>query len=235
MESYYHRSKNIANSFLFILPLLVLYEVGIALQESSIRNASDVFIEKIFNLFGKNGSLIFNLLVIAFLLISIVYVEKKYRLDFLTFVFMFGESMVYALFMGNVLGYIVYEILFPYALAMPFSLNMWLGIILSVGAGVYEEIVFRLLLITSLYFIFTTLLKISKPLSATISIMTGTLLFAAMHYVGTLGDTFTYSNFTFRILAGIVLSTIFMFRGLGVAVYTHALYDVLSVLKPFHV
>ncbi|OOP56287.1 MAG: hypothetical protein AYP45_09485 [Candidatus Brocadia carolinensis] len=148
---------------------------------------------------------------------------------------MFGESMIYALFMGNVLGYLVYKILFPYTLAMPFSLNMWLGIILSVGAGVYEEIVFRLLLITSLYFIFTTLMKISKPVSAIISIITGTLLFAAMHYMGTLGDTFTYSNFTFRILAGIVLSTIFMFRGLGVAVYTHAIYDVLSVLKPFHI
>jgi len=66
MESYYLRSKNIANSFLFILPLLALYEVGIALQGSSIKNASGVFIENFFTLFGKNGHLVFNSLVITF-------------------------------------------------------------------------------------------------------------------------------------------------------------------------
>lgn len=234
-ESYYHRSKNLARSFLFILPLLVLYEVGIALQGSSIKNASDVFVEKVFGLLGKNGSLIFNFLVIAFLLISIIYIEKKYQLDLTTFIFMFLESVVYAFFIGNVLGYVVYKILFPYALARPFSMNAWLGVILSIGAGVYEEIVFRLLLITALSFIFATLLKISKPVSKILSIMMGALLFAAMHYVGTLGDIFTNTNFTFRALSGIVLSTIFLLRGLGVAVYTHAIYDVLSVLKPFHI
>ncbi|KKO19540.1 MAG: hypothetical protein DCC43_14695 [Candidatus Brocadia sp.] len=235
MESYYLRSKNIANSFLFILPLLALYEVGIALQGSSIKNASGVFIENFFTLFGKNGHLVFNSLVITFFLISIVYIEKKERLNFQTFVFMFFESMVYALFIGTVLGFFVYQILFPYALAQPFSMNMWLGVILSIGAGVYEEIVFRLLLITALSFIFATLLKVSKPLSAVISIMTAALLFTAMHYVGTLGDVFTNANFTFRALSGVILSAIFLFRGLGIAVYTHAIYDVLSVIKPFHV
>ncbi|GJQ23609.1 MAG: CPBP family intramembrane metalloprotease [Planctomycetia bacterium] len=235
MESYYHRSKNIANSYLFILPLLVLYETGIALQGSGIKNASGVFIEKIFTLFGKNGSLIFNFLVIVFFLISAIYVEKKHKLDLLTFIFMFLESVVYALFIGNVIGYVVYKLLFPCALARPFSVNMWLGIILSIGAGVYEEIVFRLLLIKLLCFVFATLLKISKPMSATISVMTGALLFAAMHYVGSLGDVLTDTNFTFRALSGVVLATIFLSRGLGVAVYTHAIYDVLSVLKPFHV
>ena len=112
---------------------------------------------------------------------------------------------------------------------------MWMGIILSVGAGVYEEIVFRLLLITLLYFTLTTLLKIYKPIGAIISIITAALIFTFMHYVGSLSDSFTYTNFTFRFLAGIVLSTIFLFRGLGVVVYTHVIYDVLTVLKPFQV
>jgi hypothetical protein len=65
--------------------------------------------------------------------------------------------------------------------------------------------------------------------------MTAALLFTAMHYVGTLGDVFTNANFTFRALSGVILSAIFLFRGLGIAVYTHAIYDVLSVIKPFYV
>lgn len=235
MKSYFHRSKSLANSFLFILPLLVLYEVGIALQEASIKNTADVIVKTPLLLFGKNGSLIFNSLVIAFLVVSVFYIEKEYRLSFRVFIPMFFESMVYALFMGYALGFVVYKVLFPYVLAGPFSSRVWMGIILSVGAGVYEEIVFRLLLLSILYYVFVALLKINKPISAVVSIIVGALLFTGMHYVGTLSDSFTYTNFTFRLLAGIFLSAIFLFRGLGIAVYTHAIYDVLSVLKPFHV
>jgi hypothetical protein len=235
MKSYYHRSKSLANSFLFILPLLVLYEVGIAMQGSEIKNTADVVIKTPLIFFGKNGSLIFNLLVIAFLFVSVFYVEKEYRFSSLIFIPMLMEGAVYSLFVGYVLGFVVYEVLFPLALAKPFSADMWQGIVLSVGAGVYEEIVFRLLLVSLLYFIFTRLLKIKKPISAIISVLIGALIFAAVHYTGTLKDSFTYASFTFRLLSGLVLSAIFMFRGLGVVAYTHAIYDVLTVLKPFHV
>jgi hypothetical protein len=233
--SYFHRSKSLANSFLFILPLLILYEVGIAIQGSNIKNVADVIVKTPLALFGKNGSLIFNLLVIAFLFTSVFYIEKEYRFNPLIFIPMFMEGMVYSLIMGYALGFVVYRVLFPYTLAKPFSEGIWMGITLSVGAGVYEEIVFRLLLLTLLYYICVTLLKISKPISFIISIISGALIFTGMHYVGTLSDSFTYTNFTFRLLAGILLSVIFLFRGLGIAVYTHAIYDVLSVLKPFHV
>ena len=145
MKSYYYRSKSLANSFLFILPLLVLYEVGIAMQGSGIKNTADVVIKTPLIVFGRNGSLIFNLLVIAFLFVSVFYIEKEYRFSSLIFIPMLMEGAAYALFMGYVLGFLVYEVLFPLALAKPFSTNMWQGIVLSVGAGVYEEIVFRLL------------------------------------------------------------------------------------------
>ncbi len=235
MKSYFSHSKNLAHSFLFILPLLVLYEVGIALQGSHVKNAADVIIKTPLILFGKSGSLIFNSLVIIFLFVSVFYIEQEYRFNSLIFFPMFIESIIYAFFMGYAVGFIVYKVLFPYVLAKPFSADTWMGIILSVGAGVYEEIVFRLLLITALYFVLTTLLKTSKPFGAMISIIAAALIFTAMHYVGTLSDGFTYTNFTFRLLSGIVLSVIFMFRGLGIAVYTHAIYDMLSVLRPFQV
>jgi hypothetical protein len=235
MKSYYHRSKSLANSFLFILPLLVLYEVGIAMQGSGIKNTADVVIKMPLILFGRNGSLIFNLLVIAFLFVSVFYIEKEYRFSSLIFIPMLMEGAVYSLFVGYILGFVVYEALFPLALAKPFSTNMWQGIVISVGAGVYEEIVFRLLLISLLYFIFTKLLKIKKPVGAMVSVIIGALIFAIVHYTGTLKDSFTYASFTFRLLSGLVLSAIFMFRGLGVVVYTHAIYNVLTVLKPFQV
>lgn len=188
--------------------------------------------------FGKNSSFIFNLFVIILLVVSLFYIEKEYRFSTLLFIPMFAESIIYALFIGNMLGFIVYKLLFPTPLANPLSLNnlnVWLEIILSIGAGVYEEIVFRFLLITSLYFVFSVLCKINKPTSIVISIFTASFLFTMMHYIGIFGDNFSYTNFTFRFLSGILLSAIFMFRGLGIAVYTHAIYDVLLVVRPFQV
>ncbi|MDR4508264.1 MAG: CPBP family intramembrane metalloprotease [Candidatus Brocadiaceae bacterium] len=235
MKVYLYRSKNLASSFLFILPLLILYEVGIALQGSSMKNVGDVIIKTPLTLFGKNGSLIFNSLVLIFLVISIFYIEKEYQFSSLIFIPMLVESIVYAIFLGFGMGLFVYKVLFPYTLANPFSTTVWMSIILSVGAGVYEEIVFRLLLISALYFIFTNLLKVSKPMGATISVLAGGLIFTVIHYIGVSSDLYTPANFTFRLLSGVILSVIFLFRGLGIAVYTHAVYDVLAVLKPFTV
>lgn len=238
MKSYFYRSKSLPNSFLFILPLLILYEVGIALYGSNIKNTADIIVKTPLMFLGRNGSLIFNSLVIVFLMVSLFYVEKEYRFSPLVFFPMLMESILYTLILGLGLGTVVYRILLPYildTLANPHSTDIWMGIILSLGAGVYEEIVFRFLLITSLYFIFATLLKVNEFASATVSIILSTSLFTIMHYVGALGDTVTYANVTFRFLSGAVLSIIFLFRGLGITVYTHAIYDVLLVLKPFFV
>lgn len=235
MTSYFYRSKSLANSFLFILPLLILYEVGIAVYDSNVKNTADVIIKTPLMLLGKNGSLIFNSLVIVFLIVSVFYIEREYRFSPFIFFPMLMESIIYTLLLGLGLGFIVYKMLLPYILAKPFSTNILMGIILSLGAGVYEEIVFRFLLITSLYFVFTALLKVNKIASAVVSIILSTSLFTMMHYIGTLGDSITYTNVSFRFLAGIILSVIFMFRGLGITVYTHAIYDILLVVKPFSV
>lgn len=238
MNWYLNSTKNLANSFIFILPLLVIYEIGIALHGANIKNTADVVIERFFGLLGKNGSLIFNLLVIILLFISLFYIEKNTFFNPLTvitvFILMFIESIAYAIFIGVGISSLVYKILFPYVLAI-IGIEKSMYIILSAGAGVYEEILFRFILISFLCIIFITLLKMNKYIGKTISVIIGSLIFAILHYIGNFSDNFTYTNFTFRLLSGIILSVIFIMRGLGVAVYTHAIYDLITVIKPFKI
>ena len=52
------------------------------------------------------------------------------------------------------------------------------------------------------------------------------LIFSAFHYIGPLGDAFTLPSFTFRAIAGLLLSGLYAGRGFGIAAWTHALYDV---------
>jgi hypothetical protein len=54
----------------------------------------------------------------------------------------------------------------------------------------------------------------------------GALIFSGFHYIGQYGDAFALSTFTFRAIAGLVFSGLYLTRGFGITAWTHALYDV---------
>jgi membrane protease YdiL (CAAX protease family) len=247
LRNYPSTSKNLANSYLFILPLMVLYEVAITLSGSSVKNTADVIVKTPLEIFGRNGTLIFNLIIICIFFYAAFHLEKVKRkspelaffpLSFRIYMLMFLESAFYALLLGKASQFLVNQFIIfsplstgPQTLSIPsFSAN-GIGLILSIGAGVYEEIVFRLLLLGALYFVFVKICKINDGIGGFLSIIIGAIIFSSMHYVGALSDTFSTESFLFRFIAGLILSTIYIFRGLGIAVYTHALYDVWLVLK----
>ena len=60
-----------------------------------------------------------------------------------------------------------------------------------------------------------------------VRILLAALLFSAFHDVGPYGDPWALPSFTFRFLAGLAFSLLFLVRGFGIAAWTHALYDVL--------
>jgi membrane protease YdiL (CAAX protease family) len=98
------------------------------------------------------------------------------------------------------------------------------SVISAIGAGVHEEIVFRLALIAGL-------VALTRPLGRTvglvIAIAGSSLLFAAAHHLGAHGEPFTVHAFAFRAVAGGVFACVFWFRSLAHAVYAHVLYDIL--------
>ena len=213
---------------MFVLPLLVFYEMGILLYGSDTKSTADVIIKKPFEVFGDNAALAFNSLIIVIAFCSIFYIEKKNRFSCVIFIPMFLESLAYAFFLGYVILFFVHGYL-PFDITNSYVQSFLKSIIISLGAGVYEEILFRLLLLSVLYFVFVKVLKINAIIGSLSSILICASIFSIMHYIGTAADTFTMSSFLFRLTAGIVLSAIFIFRGLGIAVYTHAIYDVLVI------
>jgi membrane protease YdiL (CAAX protease family) len=104
---------------------------------------------------------------------------------------------------------------------------------LSIGAGLYEELVFRLILMGGMFWAGVRGLNWPGWLSAIAALLISSLAFSAVHHVGSLGEPFVLGVFMFRFFAGIVLAVIFYARGFAVAVYTHAIYDVIVlVLTP---
>ena len=102
-------------------------------------------------------------------------------------------------------------------------------IALSSGAGIYEELVFRLVAISLIMLVGVDLLHLPKTQTAVVAIALSSLLFAAHHHPPLGSEEFNLANFTFRTAAGVYLAGIFWYRGYGPAAGCHAAYNITVV------
>jgi membrane protease YdiL (CAAX protease family) len=233
VREYLGRSRAPRYSLLFALPLLLLYEgLSAALTGSAVegvRNGADVLLKTLFvGLGGRNGLYVFGVLLVgggAWL----VWRDRRAARE------PYVPSVAYAAVVGAVVGWLTALVLTgPRALAMGgvASLNLPTQLVISLGAGLYEELAFRVLLVGALLRIFSLLLPGGRKVGTVLAVVLSALIFSAFHYVGSLGDTFTVPSFTFRAIAGVVFSVLYVARGFGIAAWTHALYDLgLSILQ----
>jgi hypothetical protein len=146
---------------------------------------------------------------------------------------MFGESAVLALLVGIFVGTITQRLLGTFSLlaaqggsatieSMPWNTRL----MLSLGAGLYEELLFRVLLVGGIAAALTWLLGRRTVLVGVVAACAGALIFSAFHYVGSYGEELQLTSFVFRTIAGLVFSGLYLTRGFGITAWTHALYDV---------
>ena len=234
----YHRVTRTATyGFLMALPLLLLYEGLILLvnqgQVMQVRISAEVWMKQVLPTVGAAAWHVMALVVLL-LGIGIYLYERKKNIPLRSryFGWMIGESAVYAV----VLAFLVSTVVGMIFAAAPETLaavqmaqqSVWTNLALSIGAGLYEELLFRVLLVGGMYLLLKNVLLQTTVVYIIVAIV-GALLFSAVHYIGALGDVFTWSSFTFRFLFGLALNVVFLVRGFGVVAWTHALYDVMIV------
>jgi hypothetical protein len=104
-------------------------------------------------------------------------------------------------------------------------------LMLSLGAGLYEELFFRVLLVGGLAAAGKVVLGLSTRGAGILAAIVGALIFSAFHYVGQYGDPFRLQSFVFRALSGLAFSGLYLLRGFGITAWTHALYDAILLLS----
>ena len=234
MKDYITASRAPRYSLLYALPLLLLYEgSSFALTASAyegVRNGADVVLKSCFlALGGRYGLTAFN---VALLGIGTVLVWRDRRrnrgaLAGRVFTAMFVESAVYAALFGLVVGWLTMLVLPDAALRIGGApLDVPTQLVVSLGAGIYEELLFRVILTGGLLWLLRAALAMQPASAAIGAVLVSALIFSAFHYVGALGDRFTVASFTFRAIAGVAFSVLYVTRGLGITAWTHALYDV---------
>jgi len=170
-------------------------------------------------------------LVFAIGIVVLIVERKRLKdLNWGTFLWMHAESIVYAIAMAASVSYVVSQLFSMQAVSgEPHTLSIIDQFALSLGAGLYEELFFRVILVGLLFMVFKRTFR-QLWVAAAVAAVIGALIFSAVHYVGNMGDAFTWSSFAFRALAGLVLNGLYVWRGFGIAVCTHAWYDLFVLL-----
>ena len=227
MSNYLRYSRSAYYSAVAALPLLVIYEILIVLSQSrywGIRNAADVWVRTFLMAFDLQAQHItFVLIGISLALIPIAKSRARgIKLKANYFALMFAECLSFSL----VLGVLLQSILRLGGLSSggPGS-GLMQNLALSVGAGLFEEIIFRVILLNLLFLLLSSLLK-KKVVAAVVSVLLASFLFSLSHYVGTMADTWQLYSFIFRWGAGLLFTVLYFVRGFAITAYTHALYDI---------
>jgi hypothetical protein len=114
--------------------------------------------------------------------------------------------------------------------------SMLADIVTGIGAGIYEELIFRLILICVLMMLFQNVLGFSRRNSIILSVVVSAALFSAHHHIvfldGQLSSSaaFTWTEFVFRTIAGVYFAVLFAIRGFGITAGTHAFYDIIATV-----
>jgi len=245
LRDYWRESRRPLVSLVFVSPLLVGYEAGILiLGPAAMRNGAEVWLRSLLDVFGFGQYFLLPVLTVGLLLGWHHLTRDRWYVPTQVLPGMAGECTSLALVLvliayaqGAIFGSLSstaaiglpdYHALFspPTGLFANSFTQFFRRLIGFFGAGIYEEVLFRLMLLTGLVSIFH--ICGAPPLRAVWgAIAVSSLLFSLAHYVGPQGDPFTFFSFLFRFIAGAFFAVLFVKRGFGIAAGTHALYDII--------
>ena len=225
LRRYASESRTLGNSALLTAPIVLGYEVGLLfLGERGIRNAADALIDHGLTAFGSPVAIVVNLLVLAgFVTFALTSAPRK-ATPIGLFVPVVLESALYACMLAPALMSISRRMIAPQEPLGPLD-----GLVLSLGAGFYEELVFRLGAIGGGFLLFKRVFGVTSGWAALCLIVVSAAAFSMFHHVGPGAEPFTVSVALMRFVAGLLLGALFVLRGFGVVCYTHVIYDLLCL------
>ena len=216
---------------ILIFPLLIAYEIlGLVVNYNlpfEIRNGADVLLRQAFLTFGKIGNLtLFGILlfipILFFLKAKKSNSENNIKISYL--ILMIAEG----LFFGTLL-YVIFINTHNLLILGKGGLGIFDKLYLAIGAGIFEEFIFRLLLIGLISYLILKVFKFDKMSIFIPLILISSFIFSGFHYIGNFGDNFNWSTFLLRFSAGCYLGTLFAFRGFGICVISHIIYDFIVI------
>lgn len=226
---YYHWSRDPAVGLFAVLPLWLLYE-GLRLTlVPAERNGAEVLLLRELQRVGPHGLIVLRVALLAAMFVAARSLVRRDVPWLRVAAVLALEGTVYGLLLGPIAGTLttsaarLLEIL-------PMGNSLVTNLVGSLGAGIFEELVFRLGLMSALVWIGLRAVRAWSlpPLAAKsfvggVAVLVSAVVFSWFHHF--CGEPFDPTRFLFRTVAGVLLGLLMWARGYGVCVYAHAFYD----------
>lgn len=247
LETYWHDSRRPLQMLVFLAPLVLLYEVGLALilrtERGVLTNKAHETLLTFFDAMGVSaagGLYLGGLVIVVVLLIWHLLNRDAWRIDATVAGFMACEAL--ALTLPLIALSVLVQRSLPAAApvlaaaAAPGStpielgeLDLWSKMAISVGAGLYEELLFRMMIIAIVHTLLVDLGRLKHTTGLVAAVVISAVAFGIYHPLGLPDGSISWSRATFFVLAGLYFGLVYVLRGFGIVVAVHALYDILTV------
>jgi hypothetical protein len=257
-DSYLERTSRPVYAVLFLLPFIIIYEIGTfaintdILNHSQIRVVAFVWLQRWLDSLGFAGRFAWvapGLAVIIILLSQQITSGKKWKVWLSDFFPMIIECILMAiplivltLFLNSIgsadntgIQNSSVQIISLASSTLAGGHNLWTNIVTGIGAGIYEELVFRLILICLLMMLFQDAFKLNHTSAIMLAVFISAGLFSAHHHIDFLSgkenpaDPFDWAKFAFRTIAGVYFAFLYAIRGFGITAGTHSFYNIIAV------
>jgi hypothetical protein len=239
--TYWSTTRRPLPALVFILPILLAYEAGVIWlggpSADALRAGADAWVRQGLATLGFTDRWLLPIGLVTGLLVWQAVDRRDWRFPPAILWGMALESLLLAFALVGLsklldLGFSRLEGSSLLA-ASPTTRHPIAPVIGFLGAGLYEESIFRLALIP-LFYQGLRLMTVPKFYACTFAVTASSLIFSLAHHAGVPGEAFTWFAFIFRWLAGVFFAWVFVARGFGVAVGTHTAYDLLVGWLDWH-
>lgn len=220
-------------SAILVFPLFLVYQAGILLSRGV--NGVDFVTASLVELADRdlgNYLVVLSGMLVAYAAVLML-LRRTESFDPKAFVPVLLESTFYALSMGSIILFVMHNFVElvpglttsgPLSAAMAKGLDLLDVLVISAGAGLHEELIFRLLGVGGLSWLLAGVM--GEKQAWVVALLVSALTFSLAHHVGPHGEPFTFAAFVYRMLAGVFFGLVYQVRGFAVAAWTHAIYDV---------
>lgn len=230
--TYWSESKRPIAMLVFLSPLIVAYEIGAWRylsgndQTAAWTVSAQRMLSSVFEAFGVAGLHIPSIMLVVVLLVWHMLQRAKWRVSPSVVLGMFVESAGWAIPLIFVAALMAPN--FTVAAAQidgdPSLLGWQARATISIGAGLYEELLFRMIAIAAIHFVVVDLLRLSERTGLVVAITLSAALFAVYHTIPSISVGIFYA------LAGVYFGVLYVARGFGIVVGCHAAYDLVALV-----